>query len=369
MAGIMTAKSGHCPDIEPQGLAFSSGVSARALMTRSFAPIRWIVPGYVVEGMSLLAGAPKLGKSWLSLGWLLAVASGGYAMGSVLCEQGDALGLMLEDNERRLQRRLRQLALPSLPDRLTLLTQWPTLDEGCAHEIECWIAGVEKPRLVVIDVFARVKGSKGRNETDYDADYRQAAQLQSLAAKHNLAIVAIHHTRKMAAVDPFDEVSGTRGLTGAADSVLILKRDAVLQQPVIYGRGRDLEEVETALQFSKDTGAWTILGEACQIANTAERREVQRVLGSSVEPMTPTEIANRLGKSRQSIQKMLAKMLRDRKVEQVGRGYYCLVTPVSKVALALSVIENRETIETDLHARVRADIPPNPSVAIVAGTS
>jgi hypothetical protein len=57
----------------------------------------------------------------------------------------------------------------------------------------------------------------------------------------------------MAADDPFDEVSGTRGLTGAADGVLVLKKDSGSQQPVLYGRGRDLEEVETALQFDKET--------------------------------------------------------------------------------------------------------------------
>lgn len=113
---------------------------------------------------------------------------------------------------------------------------------------------MESPRLIVVDVFARVKGSKGAEETDYDADYRQAAMLQALASRHNLAVVLIHHTRKMAADDPFDEVSGTRGLTGAADSVLVLKRDGGTQQPVLYGRGCDLEEIETALQFDKENG-------------------------------------------------------------------------------------------------------------------
>jgi hypothetical protein len=333
---------------DPLALAFSRGISARALMAKTFAPIRWIVPGYVVEGMTLLAGAPKLGKSWLSLGWLIAVANGGYAMGSIKCEQGDVLGLMLEDNERRLQRRLRQLDPESLPERLTLLTAWPTLDDGCVDEIEAWIEGVENPRLIVIDVFARVRGQKGPKETDYDADYRQAAKLQSIASRHNLAVVLIHHTRKMAAEDPFDEVSGTRGLTGAADSVLVLKRDG--QQPVLYGRGRDLEEVETALEFDKETGAWTILGEAWQVASTIERREVQQVLGRSVDPMTPTEIAERLGKTRQNIQKMLGKMVEDGTAEQVSRGHYVLVSMVSPVGSVVT----KETKDTDLHARASA---------------
>lgn len=334
-----------------RGLAFSKGISAAALMAKTFTPIRWIVPGYLVEGMTILAGAPKQGKSWLSLGWLVAVAAGDYAMGSVLCEQGDVLGLMLEDNERRLQRRLRQMNLAHVPDRLTLLTNWPTLDDGCIREIEAWIEAVEKPRLIVVDVFARVRGTKGAKETDYDADYRQAALLQAIASKHNLAVVLVHHTRKMAADDPFDEVSGTRGLTGAADSVLVLKRDAGSQQQVLYGRGRDLEEVETALEFHKDTGTWSILGDAWQVADTIERREIQQVLGRSVDPMTPTEIGAAIGKSRQNVQKMLSKMYADGKVEKVTAGRYTLVSPVSPVSHTHSPIETRETKETSTHVR------------------
>jgi len=267
--------------------AYRKGISARALMAKTFAPIRWIVPGYVVEGFTMIAGAPKVGKSWLVLDWMLAVAGGSQAMGSIECESGDVLGLMLEDNPRRLQRRLRQMRCTNLPERLTLLTEWPTIDDGCIEEIEAWIAGVDNPRLIVIDVFARVKGARGGKETDYDADYRQAAALQAISSRHQLAIVVIHHTRKMSADDPFDEVSGTRGLTGAADSVLVLKRDAGTTQPVLYGRGRDLEEIETALQFDKETGTWQILGAAWDpTMNPNADGSDQRPAASGVSPTT-----------------------------------------------------------------------------------
>jgi hypothetical protein len=329
-------------EARPRGLAFRNGVSARALMQKLFDPIRWIIPGYVSEGMYVLAGAPKLGKSWLTLDWMVAVGTSGRAMGAINCEEGDVLGLMLEDNERRLQRRLRQMQLETVPDRLTLLTEWPTLDDGCLAEIEAWIAGVPNPRLIVVDVFARVKGSKGGKETDYDFDYRQAALLQSVASRHNLAVVVVHHTRKMAAEDPFDEVSGTRGLTGAADGVLVLKKDG--ERTVLYGRGRDLEEVETALQFDKEKGTWEELGAAWLVADTIERREIQQILGRSTDPMTPTEIAERVGKSRQNVQKMLAKMYDEGQVEKVTTGRYILVSPVSPVS-------TRETRETTPYTR------------------
>jgi hypothetical protein len=310
------------------GLAARKGVSIRALMEKTFNPIQWIVPGYLPEGMYVLAGAPKAGKSWLALGWLVAVGGGGEAMGSIACEEGDVLGLMLEDDERRLQRRLIQMNLDVIPLRVTLLTEWPTLDDNCVEEIEAWIAGALNPRLIVIDVFARVKGERTGRETDYDFDYRQAAMLQSIAIRHSLAVVVIHHTRKAPADDPFDEVSGTRGLTGAADGVLVLSREAG-GRTVLYGRGRDLEEVETAVEFKKETGRWTVLGDARQVANTVEQREIQQVLGRSVDPMTPTEIAERLGKMRSNISKMLALMLDNGLVEKVSTGRYVLATPLT----------------------------------------
>src|SRR5215210_144378 len=80
--------------------------SAAELRRKEFPPIRYVVPGYIAEGCTLLAGRPKLGKSWLMLDVGLAVAAGRICLGETACEQGDVLYLALEDNERRLQRRI-----------------------------------------------------------------------------------------------------------------------------------------------------------------------------------------------------------------------------------------------------------------------
>jgi predicted transcriptional regulator len=112
-----------------------------------------------------------------------------------------------------------------------------------------------------------------------------------------------------------------------------------------------MEEIESALEFDKETGTWRVLGAAWQVADTAERREIQQVLGRSVDPMTPTEVAERLGKSRQNIQNMLGKMLDEGKVEQVTRGRYTLMSPVSPVSPEL-LRETKETRDATItHAR------------------
>lgn len=311
------------------GLASVEGVNAHALMLREFPPVQFVVPGYIVEGLTVFAGAPKIGKSWLMLGVAAAVAIGGEALGSIRCEAGDVLYLALEDNLRRLQGRLRHMCLPEFAPRLTFNVKWPDLDGQCLSEIENWIRVSPAPRLVVIDVFARVRGSTRANVPQYESDYRAAAMLQGLATHHGLAVVVIHHTRKMNADDPFDEVSGTRGITGAADSVLVLTKDGATQTPVLYGRGRDLEEVETAMQFDPTTGRWSVLGDAATLARTHEQQEILEVLARAAAPMSPSEVAIALNKKRPNIQHMLGKLYDAGKVTKHPKGLYALLTPLT----------------------------------------
>lgn len=303
------------------GAAYKKGISAAALMAKDFAPIRNVIAGYVIEGLTLLAGAPKIGKSWMALGWGVSVASGTPAFGTIAVEQGDVLYLALEDNERRLKKRLRKMGIVA-PERLTLVTQWPDLDNGCIAEMEAWVDDVTNPMLIIVDVFNKVRPATGRGEPQYEADYRALGGLQAFASARNIAIVIVHHTRKMEAEDPFDTVSGSRGLTGAADSVLVLHREAGTGTPKLYGRGRDIEEIENVMNFDAHRATWRVVGEAWAIAKTDERQQILDVLNKSPEPMSPKDVAEQLGKERSNINKLLIRMVDEDKASRVGTGLY-----------------------------------------------
>ncbi len=297
--------------------------SARDLRRREFEPIRYIVPGYIAEGCTLLAGRPKLGKSWLVLEIGLATASGGTCLGGLACEQGDVLYLALEDNERRLQRRIDKVLGPmqEWPERFHYATEWPRANDGGFDAIEDWILSASNPRLVIVDVLAMFRPASGGRDNQYEADYHAIKGLQTLASKYGLAIVIVHHTRKSGSdVDPFEKVSGTLGLSGAADTTMVLDRDG--NGATLYGRGRDIEEVESAVEFNKDTCRWHMLGQATEVRRTDERSAILEVLHEADDGMGPREIAVATGADRNNVDQLLYKMMKEGEIRKAKRGRY-----------------------------------------------
>jgi hypothetical protein len=262
------------------------------------------------------------GDNLTALAWL-AVATGGKAMGSVDCEQGDVLYLALEDNRRRVKDRLltlcpaRKLLNINLK-RLTVRTVTPRIDTGLMVQLDKWRLGCERPRLIIIDVFLKVQPPHKKGEDAYAADYDAVTPLQRYASEHRLAIVLVTHTRKMEAEDPLEAISGTNGVTGAADAVLVLNRDA--KGTTLYGRGRDIEEIETAMRF--DGGRWSILGDADEVRKSDERRKIVAALKEAGDELTPTAIAKVTGMKVENVRVLLRKMVAAGDVLQPRVGYY-----------------------------------------------
>lgn len=294
------------------------------LRTEVFQPIKWAVPNLIPEGCSLFVGRPKSGKSW----WLLDVCFSitvleRYCLGNIQCEQGDALYLALEDNKRRLQGRGDKLLTygGEWPQRLSYATKWPRANAGGLEAIRAWIAAANNPRLIVIDTLALFRAPRRKDQQPYECDYETIHALQQIASETGVAVVIIHHLRKSQGEgDPFEKVSGTLGLSGAADTVYVLDRDG--QCTTLYGRGRDIEEIELAVEFNKATCRWTILGPAAEIRRSSQRGTVLEALNSSAEPMSPKDVADHTGMPHRNIKKMLVRMFEAGEVTKAGRGCY-----------------------------------------------
>jgi hypothetical protein len=307
--------------------------SADTLQHEKFPTLTYLLPDLIPEGLCLLVSRPKLGKSWLALDLALATAAGRLVLGTLEPTSGEVLYLALEDGKRRLQRRLSRL-LPTFSDTwppgLTFATEWPRSDQGGLPDIEAWIKDVlqrrRQPRLIIIDTLAHFrKTATGKNA--YLEDYEALTGVQKLASKHSLSIVVVHHDRKAAADDVFDSVSGTLGLTGAVDTIALLKREA--GGVTFYVRGRDIEESEKALQFNKATCKWTILGEASEIRRSDERTRVLVALDGVVDGMAPADLSTELEISPANAKQILHRMAKAGEIRKEGRGrYFHLNVPV-----------------------------------------
>lgn len=219
-------------------------VDGEALAGARFVDLPQVVQGLVPRGLSVLAGRPKARKSWLALDVALCVASGQDWNGRAV-ERGPVLYVGLEDTYSRLRERLQVLGAPSAG--LHTVVSVPGADEG---ERLGWLAGwceAHRPVLVVVDTLQRWRDGKA---STYHRDYKSAGEFKQLADGLGLALVVVHHTRKgkvSAGESPLDLVSGSSGLTGAADAVLVLGSQG--DNGALFATGRDIQEAMLPLRW------------------------------------------------------------------------------------------------------------------------
>jgi hypothetical protein len=207
------------------------------------------------------------------------------------------------------------------PADFALTTKWARIDEGGLSDLEAWCRQARNPKAIIIDTLAKLRPARPSKKTQYDLDYEALAGLHKIAHDFQVAIIVVHHTRKAEADDVFDTVSGTLGLTGAADTILVLAKRS--GKAVLHARGRDIADSETALKFDPDRCRWIALGDATDIFVSNERSRIQAVLDNAPEPMSPKELLLAAGiKNRNALDVLLHKMVRDGQIGKVGHGKY-----------------------------------------------
>ena len=304
-----------------------SAISADELLNLTIPDLVYRVAGLIPNGLTILAGAPKIGKSWMALGIAIAVSLGLPAFGRLPTQQSGVLYAALEDNHRRLQARLKQLLPAGRTDQLHFMTQLPHLDECLIKKLREWLTDRPEVRMVIIDTFARIRASDTRSN-DYQEDTKALQGLHELANDMELAIVLVTHTRKLEAEDSFDEVLGSRGLTGVADTILVMRRGRNQADANLAVTGRDVDERVDAFEFDGRTGAWTYLGDASRFDVTPERESFLQAVGrAGPAGIGPTALANVLDDDVNNVKQMLRRALQDGQVTRVGRGKYTLAPP------------------------------------------
>ena len=228
-------------------------IDAETLSLSSFARPSFIIEQMLTPGLAVLAGAPKLGKSWLVLDICQQVASGEELWG-LKTSGGSVMYVALEDSKARLQDRL--LSITDHPsDRLFLTTACPSLSDGLEDAVCYFKERHPDAKLVVIDTFQMIRPT--RSEVSYAGDYAETSQLKQLADRLGICILLVHHTRKMADSDTVSEISGTNGIAGSADTLMVLKKPKRTEnKATLYFTGRDILDRELTLTLDRVTCRW-----------------------------------------------------------------------------------------------------------------
>lgn len=279
------------------------------LFDYDFPALRWAVPYMVPEGLSILAGRPKVGKSWLALQMAAAVGTGSQVLGEQ-CEQGKVLYLALEDSPRRLKERMVLQEMPRHAN-IEFHISWPSLASGGTEALVAKM--LEGYRLIVIDTLSRAVG--GADQMRQEAMTLALGRIQELALQHSTAVMMIDHHSKGAAIvaDPIDAILGATSKAAVIDAGLGLFKDK--GSVTLKVTGRDFEARELALQWDKEFFKWKNLGDAAIVSRGAMQQKIISTL-SELGPLSATELASYLEKDISNIRREVLNLIKDDLVEK-----------------------------------------------------
>lgn len=242
--------------------------SSEDLMKNPPDPVDWLVPNLLpAVGLFILSGPPKSGKSFLALSLCWTIAAGGNLFGSqnLKANNGKVLGLFLEDSERRLYSRIElmkdHLQTTTVPSMLFMF-EAPKISDGLEASILSAIGEriQGEKAFVVIDILAKVQSVDSGRGNAYRMDTEEIGLLQSIAQRNKLCILVLTHNRKAPPKgeesDPIASITGTTGISGAADGLFVLRRKRESATGKLYAVGREFGEQSFELRF--DAGLWVL---------------------------------------------------------------------------------------------------------------
>lgn len=232
-------------------------VSHNDLLDTPYVGKQAIIDDLLYTGVYILAGAPKIGKSFL-VAQIAYHVSTGQPLWGYNTRQGDVLYLALEDDEKRLQERMYRMFGVNGTDRLRFATAAKQLGNGLDEQLEFALHKYPKTKLVIVDTLQKVREATSENYS-YASDYQVIGALKSFADKHSICILIVHHTRKQPAGDSFEKISGTTGLLGCADgSFLLEKEKRTSSKATLSIVGRDQPDQQLYLVKNQERLIWEL---------------------------------------------------------------------------------------------------------------
>ena len=233
-------------------------IHADELMDKQFENTGSLIDGFIGRGVYLLAGSPKIGKSWLVL-WLAHRVCLGETVWDFKTRQCDVLYISLEDPEQRIQSRVAEITRGETGN-LWFATETELMGKGFEEQICGFLMEHPSVKFIIVDTLQKVRQLR-TDQYSYAGDYEVISQMKSLADRFGITILLVHHTRKAGAADPFSMISGTTGLSGGVDGSLVMIKDERMDNRAkLYVTGRDTLDMELELIFDRSSSTGQFLG-------------------------------------------------------------------------------------------------------------
>lgn len=232
-------------------------VSMTELYQTSYKSRPPIIDGLLYSGAYILAGAPKIGKSFL-VAQIAYHVSTGVKLWDYEVHQGSVLYLALEDDYQRIQSRMFMMYGVEDSDRLHFATAANKIGNGLDEQLDFFIGEHTDTKLIIIDTMQKIR-EVGGEAYSYASDYEIIGRLKQFADRHCICVLIVHHTRKQPSGDTFEMISGTTGLLGCADgSLLMQKKKRTALEATIDVVGRDQQDQILYLSKDPETQIWNL---------------------------------------------------------------------------------------------------------------
>ncbi|MCI6150016.1 MAG: helicase RepA family protein [Flintibacter sp.] len=216
-----------------------------------------IIENLLHSGAYILAGAPKIGKSFL-VAQIAYHVSTGQDLWGCKAHQGTVLYLALEDDFQRIQNRMFMMYGVNDTPNLHFATAAGKIGNGLDEQLENFMREHPDTKLIIIDTMQKIR-EVGDEAYSYASDYEIVGKLKQFADKHCICVLTVHHTRKQPAGDAFEMISGTTGLLGCADgSLLMQKKKRTALEATIDVVGRDQQDQILYLKKDPETQIWNL---------------------------------------------------------------------------------------------------------------
>lgn len=342
-------------------------ITAEDLQNRTYEPVHFLADELIPEGLHILAGAPKIGKSWLAL-WLCLCVSQGQTLWNFAVTQGEVLYLSLEDSYRRIQARLFDLT-EDAPPTLHFAIMADTLKHGLEQQIEQFLTEHPATKLVVIDTLQRVR-SAGGDSNLYANDYQDVGLFKQLADRHHIAILLIHHLRKLHDDDPMNMISGSTGLSGAADSTFVLQKNSRLANVAsLHCTWRDIPDRTIKLKFGVEDHVWKLLEDSktCSGASRISALQLVHLFSAllSADPAytgTPSALSAKidpdgsLGITPKKVTRLVLENVETLKHYERNEARYVLQLPENYVTISINLGFGKAELESLILALAELDL-------------